>query len=95
MIHMIIRTIDNWTIDGILRQPFEADLHCSIHTSMLINVEESVVSFMNKDIKDISIGSVNLPASASNGYLSIPSIVQLSMIQVNCCIQSPSKNLIF
>ena len=26
---------------------------------MLINVEESVVSFMNKDIIDISIGSVN------------------------------------
>ena len=47
-------------IDGILRQPFGADLHFSIDTStcMLINVEESVVSFMNKDTIDISIGSV-------------------------------------
>ena len=26
---------------------------------MLINVEETVVSFMNKDVIDISIGSVN------------------------------------
>ena len=48
---------------------------------MLISVEESVVSFMNKDIIDISIGSVNPAASASNGCLSIPSIVQLSMSQ--------------
>ena len=60
--------IDNWIIDGILRQPFEADLHFSIHTSMLINVEESVVSFMNKDIIDISIGSVN-PDSFSLKWL--------------------------
>ena len=52
-------SIDNWIIDGILRHPFGADLHCSIHTSMLINVDESVVKFRNKDIIDISIGSVN------------------------------------
>ena len=52
-------SIDNWIIDGILRQPFGADLHFSIHTSMLINVNESIVSFMNNDIIDISIGSVN------------------------------------
>ena len=58
---------------------------------MLINVNESVVSFMNKDIIDISIGSVNpdsfslkrLPEYSVNSpvvydlsyYLSMPSFL--------------------